>query len=104
MSEEIKQTPWFADKPFIGLILTPILILVGKKLGIEINATETIALVSAVVSFVVMSKWKGAQMAKAATARMEAEARIGEMGAVTNAIRAAIENPSSGITIEKIKQ
>lgn len=70
---EPKPTPFYLDKTFLVVILSPLIVFAGKKLGIELNSQEIISFAATVVSFVVMAKWKGAQMAKAAAAG-EAEA------------------------------
>ena len=99
---DIKQTPFYADKPFLSMILTPLFIFIGKKVGVEINTVEIVALLSSVISFVLAAKWKGAQMAKAEVARMEAEAKIIESSVAHKALEFAIKNPQSGIKVDKV--
>lgn len=100
---EPKASPWYSDKNLIALILTPILLFVSRKFGVELNTTEIVAFVSSVITFIAFQKYKGMAMAKAEVARIEAEARIGEIDVAKKAIEAAISNPQAGIKVERFQ-
>lgn len=97
---DIKQTPWYADKPFLAIFLGPILGIIAKKLGVPLNTEEIIALAATVVSFVVGHKWKGAVMGKAEAARLEAVSKVRSMDIAEDALKAAIASPASGIKVD----
>jgi hypothetical protein len=104
---EPKQTAWYADKAFLSVILVPILALVSKKLGVPLNTEEIIAFAATVIGFITAAKWKGATMAKADAARVEAEAKFitaegteRRMELAEKALTAALMDPKSGIKVD----
>jgi hypothetical protein len=73
---EPTPTPIWQDKNFISVLLVPLVTLVAKKLGINLNVGEVVAFAATVIGFVASAKWKGAKMAEAAAASTAAQASI----------------------------
>lgn len=69
-------TPWYLDKGFLLLFLAPFLGFVSKKFGVNLDAAEILGLVLPVVTYIVMHKWKTAQLAKAQIVGAAAVAKV----------------------------
>jgi hypothetical protein len=72
------NTPFYADKSFLLVVLTPILLFAGKKLGISLNVEEIAGLIAAVVAFVAGNKWKSAAVTIAEIKAESAQAASAE--------------------------
>ena len=60
------NTPALLDKRLWMAILAPILIMVSKKLNLDLNPTEIVTMVLSIVSFIVMSSWKSKTLTQSA--------------------------------------
>lgn len=61
-------TPWYQDKALYLAVLTPLCLLLSKKLGLALSAEELAALLMPVVAFIVGHKWKSGTIASAQVA------------------------------------
>ena len=62
------NTPFWADKSLYLAVLTPLCLLLSRKLGVELNAVEIAGMVVSVVTFIAMNKWKTKSLQEAAMA------------------------------------
>lgn len=80
-------TPWYLDKTLWIAILAPVLGLISKKLGVNLDPNEVVAMVMPIVIYIVMSKWKAATALKAAIAATAASAAITTPSQAAQALR-----------------
>lgn len=69
-------TPWYLDKGFLLLFLSPLLGFISKKFGVNLDAAEIMGLVLPIVAFIVMHKWKTKNIAEAKIAGAAAAATV----------------------------
>lgn len=60
------NTPTLLDKRLWVAVFTPILIILSKKFGIVLDATEIVTMVLPIVTFIAMSSWKSKSLAQTA--------------------------------------
>ena len=74
------NTPFWADKSFWLVILSPLLLLAGKKIGVSFDAAEIAGWVAMNIAFVAGNKWKSgkvlAEEIKAESARAAASVPV----------------------------
>lgn len=58
-------TPFYLDKSLWLAVLSPLLAMISKRLGLNLEPSEVVALVLPVVVFIVSSKWKQTSLQKA---------------------------------------
>jgi len=58
-------TPFYLDKAFCLLFLVPLFAFINAKFGLNLDATVIVGMLLPVVAYIVMHKWKTAQLAKA---------------------------------------
>lgn len=104
---EPKQTPFYADKTFLAVVIGPILGIIARKLGVPLNSEEIVAFAATVIAFIAGHKWKGAKMAQAEAARLEAEAKVTtavgterRMEVAEKALAAALSADPKGIKVD----
>lgn len=65
------DSPWYKSQTFSAMVLTIITLAcnaLGRKFGVELNATEIAGLVATVVAFIAGRQWKSTKLALAAPA------------------------------------
>lgn len=100
------NTPFYADKSFLLVVLSPLLLLLSKKLGVQLDATEIASLAAQVIGFIVFNKWKSGKLAaeeiraeaqvRAAQVQKGAEASPEEASAALAKLIAAASQPKAG--------
>lgn len=79
------HTPFYADKSFWLTVLSIFAPLVASKLGVQLNIEVIAGAIAAVVSFIVMSKWKQVVVTKAQILAASSEAgKAADPAAVLN--------------------
>ncbi len=76
-------TPWYLDKAFWLVLLTPLCAILASKLGVSVNPAEAVALILPVVAYILGHKWKTATLQAAKMAGQTAA------GSVTDQAQAA---------------
>ena len=82
-------TPWYLDKAFWLVILTPVCAILASKLGLNINAADLVGLVLPVVAYVLGHKWKTATLQAAQMAANSAAAQVATQSQAAAALRGA---------------
>ena len=64
--QPVINTPFWADKSLYAMVLGPLLIILSKKIGVELNVLEICAMMASIVTFIAGNKYKTTVLNKAA--------------------------------------